>query len=74
MINVFVGVCMNILMWLCGFSITYWLFATVKGTYENIQDPFIKENYLQLCWIIGIILLVVYSYLVYKFHWYVNIF
>ena len=74
MINVLIGVCMNILVWLCGYAITYWLFNTLKDVYENLDNDFVKDNYLQLCWIIGIILLIVYSYLVYKFHWYVNIF
>ena len=74
MLNVVFGTFLNILCWLCNYAITYWLFNTVKDVYENLDNDFVKDNYLQLCWIIGIILLIVYSYLVYKFHWYINIF
>ena len=44
MINVLIGVCMNILVWLCGYAITYWLFNTVKDVYENLNNDFVKDN------------------------------
>ena len=73
MVNVVFGRFLNILCWLCGYSITYWLFNTVKDVCEKL-DADLQDRFLVMIMIITSILLVVYTYMVYKFGWYEKLF
>lgn len=73
MVNVVFGAFLNILCWLCGYAITYWLFNTVKDVSEKL-DADLQDRFLVMIIIITSILLIIYTYMVYKFGWYEKLF
>ena len=73
MVNVVLGTFLNILYWILGYLITYEMFNTLKDVFESL-DADLQSHFLGITIVIALILLVVYTYMVYKFGWYEKIF
>ena len=73
MANVVFGAFLNILYWLLGYWITHEMFYTLKDVSENL-DTELQNRFFGMIMVITSILLVVYTYMVYKFGWYEKLF
>lgn len=73
MVNVVFGTFLNILCWLLGYWITHEIFYTLKDVSENL-DAELQDRFFRIIIAITSILLVVYTYTVYKFGWYEKLF